>query len=79
MCYFPGNCQNVQIGQQPAAQLPWFHIVTLLTKAAPEERGWYAEQAVAEGWSRLTLERHIEQRFHARQGAAVSIHVLNRE
>ena len=52
-----GRCPDGQFGQQPAAQLPWFHIVTLLTKLAdPAEREWYATQAVAQGWSRATLE-----------------------
>ena len=52
-----GRCPDSQFGQQPAAQLPWFHIVTLLTKLAdPAEREWYATQAVAQGWSRTKLE-----------------------
>jgi predicted nuclease of restriction endonuclease-like (RecB) superfamily len=72
MRYFAENCPDGQIGQQPADQLPWFHIVTLLTKATSSEREWYARQAVIHGWSRLTLELHIQNRLHGRQGAAVS-------
>ena len=72
MRYFAEHCPDRQFGQQPADQLPWFHIVTLLTKAPPPEREWYASRAVAQGWSRLTLERHIETRLHTRQGAAIS-------
>jgi hypothetical protein len=42
------------IVQQSAAQLPWFHLCTLLDKLKdPVLR--YAEQARAEGWSRTTL------------------------
>ena len=29
---FAEHCPDVQFGQQPADQLPWFHIVTLLTR-----------------------------------------------
>jgi hypothetical protein len=29
MKFFAQQCPNVLIGQQPAAQLPWFHLVTL--------------------------------------------------
>jgi predicted nuclease of restriction endonuclease-like (RecB) superfamily len=29
---FAQTCPDLQLGQQPAAQLPWFHIVILLTK-----------------------------------------------
>ncbi len=32
MRYFAEHCPNQKIGQQAAAQLPWFHIVTLLTR-----------------------------------------------
>ena len=72
MRFFAEHCPAVAIGQQPADQLPWFHIVTLLTKLSAGQREWYAMQAVAHGWSRLALERHIEHRLHQRQGAAVS-------
>jgi predicted nuclease of restriction endonuclease-like (RecB) superfamily len=72
MRYFAEHCPDGQFGQQPAAQLPWFHIVTLLTKAQPPEREWYATQAVAQGWSRLTLEQHLGTRLLQRQGAAVT-------
>lgn len=88
MRYFAEHCPNAPIGQQPSAQLanaagprfgqqpadqmPWFHIVTLLTKAEPAEREWYAVRAVAGGWSRDTLTRNIETRLKDRQGAAVT-------
>jgi predicted nuclease of restriction endonuclease-like (RecB) superfamily len=73
MRYFAENCPAQSIGQQPAAQLPWFHIVTLLTKLREADtREWYAVRAVAEGWSRTTLELHIRNRLHERQGQAVT-------
>ncbi len=70
MRYFAEHCPNGLIGQQPAAQLPWFHIVTLLTKISDTgEREWYAVQAVRQGWSRLTLELNIQNhlRTYAKQ------------
>ncbi len=73
MRYFAKHCPNGLIGQQPAAQLPWFHIVTLLTKISDTgEREWYAVQAVTQGWSRLTLELNIQNHLLQRQGAAVN-------
>jgi predicted nuclease of restriction endonuclease-like (RecB) superfamily len=73
MSFFAELCPQLQIGQQPAAQLPWFHIVTLLTKLSdPGEREWYAGQAREHGWSRATLEANIKSRLHARQGAALT-------
>jgi len=45
MRYFAEHCPTLQIGQQPAAQLPWFHIVVLLTKLdEPAQREWYASK-----------------------------------
>lgn len=73
MAFFAQHCPQGQIGQQAAAQLPWFHIVTLLTKLDDaSEREWYAVQAVQQGWSRTTLELNIKNRLRQRQGAAVT-------
>lgn len=73
MAFFAQHCPDSQFGQQPAAQLPWFHIVTLLTKLhTAAEREWYASQAVQHGWSRTTLELNIKNLLQQRQGAAVS-------
>lgn len=73
MRFFAENCPDLKIGQQAADQLPWFHIVTLLTKISePVTREWYAGQAIEQGWSRSTLEAQIRTRLHLRQGAAVT-------
>ena len=73
MRFFAQHCQDGKFGQQPADQLPWFHVVILLTKLDnPIDRNWYAAQVVQHGWSRTTLELHIKNRLHLRQGVAVS-------
>lgn len=73
MAFFAQHCPNALFGQQPAAQLPWFHVVTLLTKlASPAEREWYAQQTVLLGWSRSTLEQNVKNRLQQRQGVAVT-------
>jgi predicted nuclease of restriction endonuclease-like (RecB) superfamily len=73
MSVFAELCPGAAIGQQAADQLPWFHIVTLLTKVAePNEREWYAARAIAEGWSRATLEAQIKSQLHLRQGSALT-------
>jgi predicted nuclease of restriction endonuclease-like (RecB) superfamily len=70
---FAELCPNRLIGQQLADQLPWFHIVMLITQVPnASEREFYARQAVAEGWSRATLAAQIKSQLHLRQGAAVS-------
>ncbi|WP_426208059.1 PDDEXK nuclease domain-containing protein [Pseudomonas sp. TWR2-1-1] len=73
MRFFAQHCPDRQFGQQPADQLPWFHVVTLLTKLdSPAERQWYAQHTVLHGWSRSTLEQSIKNRLQQRQGSAVT-------
>ncbi|GFM87056.1 hypothetical protein PSCICO_24550 [Pseudomonas cichorii] len=73
MRFFAQHCPGIQFGQQAADQLPWFHIVTLLTKLNnTADREWYAAQAVQHGWPRSTLEANIKSSLHLRQGGAVS-------
>jgi predicted nuclease of restriction endonuclease-like (RecB) superfamily len=59
--------------QQSAAQLPWFHIVTLITKLTdPILRDWYASEALQQAWPRSTLSLQIKNQLHLRQGGAVT-------
>lgn len=73
MRYFAEHCPEGLIGQQPAAQLPWFHVVVILTKLNDlKAREWYAVQAKTKGWSRLTLELNIQNCLMQRQGSAIN-------
>src|SRR5712672_2970145 len=46
---------------------------TLLEKVkSPEERIWYAEQTIQNGWSRNVLVLQIESGLYRRQGKAVT-------
>ncbi|AET94665.1 hypothetical protein BYI23_D011550 (plasmid) [Burkholderia sp. YI23] len=59
--------------QQPAAQLPWFHLCTLLDKVKnPDDRNWYAGKALEHGWSRQVLVMQIETAASTRSGSAVT-------
>jgi predicted nuclease of restriction endonuclease-like (RecB) superfamily len=61
------------IVQQPVAQLPWGHNVRLLDlMKSAEERLWYAEQAIRNGWSRNVLVLQIERGLFRRQGKAIT-------
>ncbi len=77
----------LSIGQQSADQLathsgksatvpdelPWFHIVTLLTKLTdPALREWYAREAIQHCWPRDTLTVQIKNQLHLRQGQAIT-------
>lgn len=70
---FAQACPELTIGQQPAAQLPWFHIVALLTKvSAPAEREWQAARAIEQAWFRSTRKAQIKSHLYLRQGAALN-------
>jgi predicted nuclease of restriction endonuclease-like (RecB) superfamily len=73
MRFFAQECPAGLIGQQSADQLPWFHIVTLITGLAdPILREWYAREAIQQSWPRETLKIQIKNQLHRRQGAAVT-------
>lgn len=73
MRFFAQECPDRQIGQQSADQLPWFHIVILITKVTdPAIREFYAREAINQSWPREKLEENIRSQLHLRQGAAVT-------
>jgi predicted nuclease of restriction endonuclease-like (RecB) superfamily len=70
---FAESWPDEQIVQQVVALLPWGHNVRLLDKvSSPEERTWYASQAIQNGWSRTVLEMQIEGGLFRRQGKALT-------
>ena len=59
--------------QQSVAKLPWGHNCTLLDKLKqPEERLFYAQKAIQNGWTRALLVNQIESGLHKRQGMLTS-------
>ena len=61
------------IVQQLVAQIPWGHNVRLLDKLeTQDERLWYIQKTIENGWSRNVLEMQIETKLNERQGKAIS-------
>jgi predicted nuclease of restriction endonuclease-like (RecB) superfamily len=59
--------------QQLAAQLPWFHLCTLIQKVKIDsESFFYMQKAISNGWSRAVLVHQIESGLYQREGSAVS-------
>lgn len=59
--------------QQLVAKLPWGHNVRLLDLVKrTEERIWYVQQAIHNGWSRNVLVMQVESGLYLRQGKSVS-------
>jgi predicted nuclease of restriction endonuclease-like (RecB) superfamily len=60
------------IGQTLSDQLPWSHHVALLQQTkSGDERLWYMQKAVKEGWSFRMLNEQIKSFLYKRQGGLV--------
>lgn len=69
MTTFAGAWTRGPIGQHPAAQLPWGHIMVLLDKVPRQEtRDWYAASAVEYGWTCNVLLNMIMNKTLERTG-----------
>jgi len=61
------------IVQQVAAQIPWFHNCILLDKLdGTEDRLWYVQKTIENGWSRNILAMQISSQLHRRSGRAIN-------
>lgn len=62
-----------QIDNLPIFSIPWGHNVILLERIKDvEQRLWYAQKAIENGWSRSMLESWIESDLYNRQGKALT-------
>lgn len=62
-----------EISQQSVDQLPWSHVIRIITAIDSSEiRAFYVRKSIENAWSRETLNRNIENRLHEREGKAVS-------
>lgn len=58
-----------QLEELPIFNIPWSHNVLLITKIKNlEERLWYAQKVIENGWGRNMLEMWIESDLYHRQG-----------
>lgn len=61
---------DFQIAQQAVSQLPWGSNIVLMQKlSSQDDRLWYAQKALEEGWSRNTLSLMIGKNARKRLGA----------
>ena len=61
------------IAQQAAAQLAWGHVMVILDSCPDRQTAeFYAQRAVAEGWTRPVLQSMIASRLHERSHPALT-------
>ena len=60
--------------QQIVAQIPWGHITHLMDKVSnAQEREWYIEKTIENGWSRSVLMHQLSTKLYDRQEASVKV------
>lgn len=70
---FAESWPDKQIVQQLVGQLPWGHNIRIIQKIKDkEQREWYAQQTIQNGWSRNVLIHHIDSNLYQRQGQAIT-------
>ncbi|MBE9033439.1 DUF1016 family protein [filamentous cyanobacterium LEGE 11480] len=70
---FADTYPDEQFIHQLGGQIPWKHNCILLDRVkSPQERIWYIQKTIANGWSRNILEMQIESGLYHRQGGAIT-------
>lgn len=70
---FAGLYPNEEFLQQAAGELPWYHHVLLMERVKnPEERQFYIQETIKNGWSRNVLALQIDVKLYERQGKALT-------
>lgn len=70
---FAESYDDSSILQALLAKIPWWHNILLLEKLDNrEERVWYAEQTIINGWSGRALDDSIKSKLFTRKGKAIT-------
>lgn len=59
--------------QQAIGEIPWGHNITIFSKVkTTEQRTWYAQKTIENGWSRNVLSIQIQSNLYARDGKSIN-------
>ncbi len=73
MVQFAKEYPDFIISQQLVGQIPWGHNILLLQKLTTiEERLWYANKTIENGWSRNVLLHWLDSHLHKREGKSIT-------
>lgn len=65
--------EDISILQQAIGEIPWGHNITIFSKIKePEQRLWYAQKTIENGWSRNVLSLQIQSNLYARDGKSIN-------
>jgi predicted nuclease of restriction endonuclease-like (RecB) superfamily len=70
---FAAAYPDIKITQALPAQISWYHNQTILDKIKdPDQRIWYIQKTIENGWSRNALVLQIENSLYERQGKSLT-------
>lgn len=73
MTQFAREYDGIEFTKQAVSQIPRGHNIVLLQRLkSTEDRIWYAQKAIENGWSRSVLLHWIDSGLHKRQGKAIN-------
>ena len=67
MVRFYREYQEVEFVQTVSAQIPWSHNLEILRVKSKEERLWYIEKTIENGWAKNILAHQIDTNLYMRQ------------
>lgn len=67
MVKFYREYPKIEIVQTVAAQIPWSHNLEILRVKSQEQRLWYINKTIENGWSKNILAHQIDTNLYARQ------------
>lgn len=67
MVKFYREYPEIEIVQTVAAQIPWSHNLEILKVKSKEQRLWYINKTIENGWSKNILAHQIDTNLYARQ------------
>lgn len=73
MVQFAKEYPNVEIRKQLVSKIPWGHNIVLMQRIKnKEERLWYIQETIKNGWSRNVLLHWIDSGLYKRNGKAIN-------
>ena len=73
MRQFVAEYNNEQILQQAVGEIPWSHNIIIFSKLKDiDQRIWYAQQTIENGWSRNVLSLQIKSNLYERSAKGIN-------
>ena len=65
MARFYREYSDIEIGQMPSVQITWTHNIEVLRVKSKQQRLWYINKTIENGWSKNILAHQIDTNLYA--------------